>query len=144
MFGSSTVEVSKEGDHKIHIAKQQRNARKCVVTIADMDDDLDLKRIAKIIGNHFHCGSRVVKKKNWEEIQEKNERDRQAGGFMSLNDMLDWQTTVPKEREMAPHPILHLPGGEVIQVQGDYRDEIVRFFKEAEIVLDPSRLVVHG
>jgi len=138
-------DAAKEGSHKIHISKQQRTTRKCVVTIAEMDDDLDLSRIAKVIRKTFHCNAAVVKKKDWEDLAEENEAKREGGGFMSLGEMIAYQTTIHKKGAKKPDkPILYLAGGDVIQVQGDYREEIVQLFKEAQIVLDGSRLVVHG
>lgn len=137
-------EATHEGTHKIHISKQQRNARKCVVTIDGMDDDLDLDRIAKIIRKTFHCNAAIVRKKEYEDIVEENEARREAGGYMSLGEMVVYQRTIKKQRPSNEKPMLHLAGGEVIQLQGDYRDGVIKLFQETQIVLDGSRLVVHG
>jgi len=137
-------ESTREGTHKIHISKQQRTSRKCVVTIDGMDDDLDLGRITKMIRKTFHCNAAIVRKKDYEDIVEVNEAKRDDGGFMSLEEMINYQTTLKKNRPSDGKPVLHLAGGEVIQLQGDYREGVVELFQEADIVLDKSRLVVHG
>ena len=32
-------------EEKVHVRVQQRNGRKCITTVAGLDDDLDIKRI---------------------------------------------------------------------------------------------------
>jgi translation initiation factor 1 (eIF-1/SUI1) len=113
------------------------------VTIAGMDDDLDLDRIAKVIRKTFHCNAAVVNKRDYEEIVEANEAKRREGGYLSLDDMIVKQTT-PGKRMKFSRPMLHLDSGKVIILQGDYREGVIKLFKDAEIVLDESRLMIHG
>jgi translation initiation factor 1 len=44
---------------KIHVRTQQMG-RKWVTTIEGLDDDLDLKRIARAMKGDFHCSAAVV------------------------------------------------------------------------------------
>jgi translation initiation factor 1 len=51
---------------KIHI-RVQALGKKSVTTIEGLDDDLDLKKIAKGIKHDFHCAATVVKLKEKDE-----------------------------------------------------------------------------
>lgn len=52
-----SVSVSK---NLYHIRVQQRNGRKCITTLAGLEEDLDLKRICKAMRNCFSCNGNVV------------------------------------------------------------------------------------
>lgn len=54
--------------HKIHVRVQQRNKKSYITTIADLDEDLDLKRICKAMRNAFSCTGTVVSDKDHGEI----------------------------------------------------------------------------
>jgi translation initiation factor 1 len=46
--------------NKIHVRAQQMG-RKWITLIENMDDDLDLKRIARAMKGEFHCSAAVAK-----------------------------------------------------------------------------------
>ena len=83
---------------KVHIRVQQRNRRKCVLTVTGLADDLDLKRICKYLKKTFKCNGNVVKDDEW---------------------------------------------GDIIQLQGDHREEVKKFLIKEEIV-DKDLIVMHG
>lgn len=79
--------------NKYHIRVQQRNGRKCITTLAGLEEDLDLKRLCKAMREAFSCNGNVVAEegviqlqgdqreniKQWlldQEIVRKNELDR--------------------------------------------------------------------
>ena len=78
-FGSSDPFASKQFDSsnpfnsertgKIHVRVQQMG-RKWITTIAGLDDDLDLKRIARAMKKTLHCSVIVVSKGSEEEDEE--------------------------------------------------------------------------
>jgi len=86
---------------KIHIRVQQRNGRKCITTIAGLEDDLDTKRICKAMKAAFNCNGNVVESKE---------------------------------------------DGDVIQLQGDQRDNSREWLLSMEIIgkEEKDRIVVHG
>jgi len=51
---------------KIHIRAQQMGS-KWITTIEGIDDDLDLKRIAKAMKKTLHCAATLIKNKDEEE-----------------------------------------------------------------------------
>jgi translation initiation factor 1 len=53
---------------KVHIRLQQRNRRKCILTITGLAEDLDLKRICKALKKGFRCNGAVVKDDDWGEV----------------------------------------------------------------------------
>ena len=53
MFGSSLAK------NLYHIRVQQRNKRKCITTLAGLEEDLDLKRICRAMRNAFSCNGSV-------------------------------------------------------------------------------------
>lgn len=55
IFGSSSI-----SKNLYHIRVQQRNGRKCITTLAGLEEDLDLKRICKAMRNAFSCNGNVV------------------------------------------------------------------------------------
>ena len=109
---------------------------------------MDLVKIAKAIRKTFHCNAAVVQKKNHEEIAEENLAKREEGGYMTLEEMMAYQTMTKGQKKAFDKthekPMLHLGGGEVIILQGDYREGVMKLFSEAQIVMDSSRLVIHG
>ena len=44
----------------IHIRIQQRNGRKCITTVQDLPEELDLKRLMKHAKKTFNCNGAVV------------------------------------------------------------------------------------
>jgi len=65
-FGSSNVfEAERTG--KIHVRVQQMG-RKWITTVAGLDDDLDLKRIARAMKKTLHCSVIVVSNEDEEEV----------------------------------------------------------------------------
>ena len=54
--------------NKVHLRVQQRNRRKCILTITGLDDDLDLKKICKALRKNLQCNGAVVKDKEFGEI----------------------------------------------------------------------------
>lgn len=54
--------------NRVTISLRQRNARQCVTLIEDLEDELDIKRIAKFMGKEFHCNSNVLKDEQGCEI----------------------------------------------------------------------------
>lgn len=54
--------------NKVHIRVQQRNRRKCILTIQGLDDDLDLKKICKALRKNLQCNGAVVKDKEYGDI----------------------------------------------------------------------------
>mmetsp|Transcript_13966 Transcript_13966/g.20690 ORF Transcript_13966/g.20690 Transcript_13966/m.20690 type:complete len:116 (-) Transcript_13966:214-561(-) len=53
---------------KVHIRLQQRNRRKCILTVTGLADDLDLKKICKALKKNFKCNGAVVKDDDWGEV----------------------------------------------------------------------------
>jgi len=53
---------------KVHIRVQQRNRKKCVVSIQGLADDLDLTRILKALKKLFKCNGSIVKDDEWGEV----------------------------------------------------------------------------
>lgn len=66
---------------KIHIRIQQRNGKKCITTIAGLEDDLDTKRICKAMKASFNCNGNVVESEEEGDViqlqgdQRENSRD---------------------------------------------------------------------
>jgi len=54
--------------NKVHIRVQQRNRRKCVLTIQGLDDDLDLKKICKALRKNLQCNGAIVKDKEFGDV----------------------------------------------------------------------------
>jgi translation initiation factor 1 len=50
---------SSAAEKKIHLRTQQRNGKKCITTIQGLDDDLDIKRIAKAMRKQFNCNGSI-------------------------------------------------------------------------------------
>jgi len=46
-------------EKKIHLRTQQRNGKKCITTVQGLDDDLDIKRIAKAMRKQFNCNGSI-------------------------------------------------------------------------------------
>jgi len=57
--GSHDPFASMEKVNKIHIRMQQRNGKKCITTVSNLEDDLDLPRICKALKKLFECGGSV-------------------------------------------------------------------------------------
>ena len=54
--------------NKIHIRMQQRNGRKCITTISNLEFDLDQDRICKALKKLFDCGGSVETDKMGNEV----------------------------------------------------------------------------
>jgi len=70
---------------KVHIRLQQRNRRKCILTITGLADDLDLKRICKALKKVFKCNGAVVKDDEWGEVIQL-QGDHRQGVVQFLNE----------------------------------------------------------
>ena len=57
---TDAVELVSARTNKIHVRTQQMG-RKWITVIEGMDDDLDLKRIARAMKGEFHCSAAVTK-----------------------------------------------------------------------------------
>ena len=96
-FSSSPV-----SEKKIHLRTQQRNGKKCITTVQGLDDDLDIKRIAKAMRKQFNCNGSIDE---------------------------------------------HEQYGQIIQLQGDQRDNVIQWLIEQEILTKQEvedRIVKHG
>jgi len=49
----------KTTEKKIHLRTQQRNGRKCITIVEGLDEDLDIKRIARAMRKGFNCNGSV-------------------------------------------------------------------------------------
>ena len=93
---------SKVVEKKIHLRTQQRNGKKCITTVQGLDDDLDIKRIAKAMRKQFNCNGSIDE---------------------------------------------HEEYGQIIQLQGDQRDNVIEWLIEQEILTKQEaedRIVKHG
>jgi translation initiation factor 1 len=93
---------SKVAEKKIHLRTQQRNGKKCITTVQGLDNDLDIKRIAKAMRKQFNCNGTIEE---------------------------------------------HEQYGEIIQLQGDQRDNVIQWLVEQEILTKQEaedRIVRHG
>ena len=69
--------------NKVHIRVQQRNRRKCVLTIQGLDDDLDLKKICKAMRKNLQCNGAIVKDKEFGDvIQLQGDHRAKVGDFL--------------------------------------------------------------
>ena len=84
--------------NKVHIRIQQRNHKKCVLTIQGLDKDLDLKRICRALKMLLKCNGAVLKDEEY---------------------------------------------GDIVQIQGDHRKDIVNFL-ETEKICSKDQIIVHG
>ncbi len=57
--GNDDPFASMDKINKIHIRVQQRNGKKCITTVSNLEDDLDLPRICKALKKLFECGGSV-------------------------------------------------------------------------------------
>mmetsp|Transcript_4927 Transcript_4927/g.7465 ORF Transcript_4927/g.7465 Transcript_4927/m.7465 type:complete len:117 (+) Transcript_4927:104-454(+) len=53
---------------KVHIRLQQRNRRKCILTVTGLASDLDLKKICKALKKSFKCNGAVVNDEDWGDV----------------------------------------------------------------------------
>mmetsp|Transcript_14688 Transcript_14688/g.26300 ORF Transcript_14688/g.26300 Transcript_14688/m.26300 type:complete len:119 (+) Transcript_14688:108-464(+) len=81
--GSGTAQVD-----KVHIRLQQRNRRKCILTVTGLAEDLDLKRICKALKKNFKCNGAVVKDEEYGEvIQLQGDHRQGVVGFLVENEI---------------------------------------------------------
>jgi len=64
--------------NKVHIRVQQRNRRKCILTVQGLDDDLDLKKICKALRKNLQCNGNVTKDKKYGDILQLQGDHREA------------------------------------------------------------------
>lgn len=64
--------------NKVHIRVQQRNRRKCILTVQGLDDDLDLKKICKALRKNLQCNGNVTKDKEYGDILQLQGDHREA------------------------------------------------------------------
>ena len=69
--------------NKVHIRVQQRNRKKCVLTIQGLDDDLDLKKICKAMRKNLQCNGAIVQDKEFGDvIQLQGDHRAKVGDFL--------------------------------------------------------------
>lgn len=68
LFNRDIFASSSLSKNLYHIRVQQRNGRKCITTLAGLEEDLDLKRICKAMRNAFSCNGNVVMDEDDEDI----------------------------------------------------------------------------
>lgn len=90
--------------NKIHVRARQMG-RKWITTIEGMDDDLDLKRIARAMKNSFHCSAAVA-----EDEETGAEYIKLSGKQTEL--IRDWLVSaeILTEREATDRLVIHGPG----------------------------------
>ncbi|RKP12175.1 translation initiation factor SUI1 [Piptocephalis cylindrospora] len=60
--GGGGKKGKKEQDMRVYIKRSERNRRKCVTTVCNLQTyDVELKKAAKLFANRFACGSSVSK-----------------------------------------------------------------------------------
>lgn len=69
---------------KVHIRLQQRNRRKCILTITGLANDLDLKRICKALKKNFRCNGAVVKDDEYGDVIQVSECAKNVVLFHSV------------------------------------------------------------
>ena len=68
---------------KVHLRIQQRNRRKCVLTVQGLADDLDLKKICKALRRNLQCNGSIIKDKEFGEvIQLQGDHRTKVGEFL--------------------------------------------------------------
>jgi len=68
---------------KVHLRIQQRNRRKCVLTVQGLDDDLDLKKICKALRKNLQCNGAIIKDKEFGDvIQLQGDHREKVGQFL--------------------------------------------------------------
>ena len=68
---------------KVHLRIQQRNRRKCVLTIQGLADDLDLKKICKALRKNLQCNGAIIKNKEFGDvIQLQGDHREKVGEFL--------------------------------------------------------------
>lgn len=72
-FASAGLQVD-----KVHIRVQQRNRKKCVVSVQGLADDLDLPRILKALKRMLQCNGSIIKDPEWGEVLTLQGDHRQA------------------------------------------------------------------
>lgn len=132
--------ATEEGTHPVHVRLQQRNARKSVVTIDGLDDDLDLPRIARALRRALKASAAIIAKQQ-SSIADDNEAFRRAKRALPLDRMCSGVKLTDEERRLRR---VYLPSPFVILMQGDKREDIKRFLLGQEIIKDEKRLIIHG
>jgi translation initiation factor 1 len=68
----------KDNDNKVHIRIQQRNKKKCILTVQGLNQDLDVKRICKALRQILCCNGAVKKDTEYGDIIQLQGDHRQA------------------------------------------------------------------
>jgi translation initiation factor 1 len=113
-----------KGRGKIHVRIQQRNGRKCITTVQGLDDDLDLRRIMRHMKKH--CAWR-----------QRRACPRSAAGshpHPSRASAVNTNGSITVDDEM----------GEIIQLQGDQRDNVREWLLAQEVVTKQEGCVRRG
>jgi translation initiation factor 1 len=58
----------KTTEKKIHLRTQQRNGRKCITIVEGLDEDLDIKRIARAMRKAFNCNGSIEEDETYGQI----------------------------------------------------------------------------
>jgi len=86
--------------HKIHIRSQQMGS-KWITMIEDLDEDLDLKRIARYMKRSLNCAVAVCKDTDGKEyIKIQGNKKQDAGNWLVANEVLT-------EKEARERLVLH-------------------------------------
>ena len=67
-FQEADIASGSGSGNKVHLRIQQRNRRKCVLTVQGLDDDLDLKKICKALRKNLQCNGAIVKDKEFGDV----------------------------------------------------------------------------
>ena len=82
-FQEADIAAGSGSGNKVHLRIQQRNRRKCVLTVQGLDDDLDLKKICKALRKNLQCNGAIVKDKEFGDvIQLQGDHRAKVGAFL--------------------------------------------------------------
>ena len=82
-FQEADIASGSGSGNKVHLRIQQRNRRKCVLTVQGLDDDLDLKKICKALRKNLQCNGAIVKDKEFGDvIQLQGDHRVKVGAFL--------------------------------------------------------------
>jgi len=74
----------------VHIRVQQRNGRKCITTVQGLDDQLDLKKIIKVIKKAHCCNGTIVEDEEMGQVLQFQGDQRDAVlNFLVGNEIVD-------------------------------------------------------
>ena len=88
-FQEADIASGSGSGNKVHIRVQQRNRRKCVLTVQGLDDDLDLKKICKALRKNLQCNGAIVKDKEFGDvIQLQGDHRQKVAAFLVDQEIL--------------------------------------------------------